>query len=337
MKRKKSIAIAISLLVSLGLLVFLFQGIDWQKLATELKRVQLSYLPLLLLLFFSYYLLKALRWRLLLPNDFKPKFWQLYHATLIGGLATNVLPLRAGEFIRPWALSSRSEIPFTTAFASVVTERVFDLVAVLFFFGLCLLNLNNVPPLVTVGAQALAGVACVLALVMLLSYFASDAMLRFARRAALALTGKKRAQLVVTIEQRFEEFIEGLRAISSAREFFSIIALSVLLWLIIAMHYQVVLWSMGEYPSLWVGMTINVMVALAVAAPSAPGFIGAFQFGCVVALSVTYAYSEEFALGFSVISHSFQFILAILVGMHSLRALGFGFRQIVQQAESNPA
>ena len=53
-------------------------------------------------------------------------------------------------------------------------------------------------------------------------------------------------------------------------------------------NYQVALWMFGEFPSFWVGTMINVMLALAVAAPSAPGFIGTYQFGCVVALTYIY-------------------------------------------------
>ena len=49
------------------------------------------------------------------------------------------LPLRLGEFIRPWALARRERLSKTTLFATVVVERAIDMVTLLVIFGLSLL------------------------------------------------------------------------------------------------------------------------------------------------------------------------------------------------------
>ncbi|MGA1531013.1 MAG: hypothetical protein ACO398_09770, partial [Kiritimatiellia bacterium] len=92
--------------------------------------------------------------------------------------------------------------------------------------------------------------------------------------------------------------------------------------------YQVLLWGFGIYPSWWVGMMLNVMIALAVAAPSAPGFVGTFQVGCIVALSTIYGYSKEFAMAYSMIAHVFQMALIVVAGIVVLQLRGMKFSQL---------
>ena len=53
--------------------------------------------------------LRAVRWRLFIQTDADLPTDSLFSATMIGFMANNVLPLRLGEFVRPWALSRREK------------------------------------------------------------------------------------------------------------------------------------------------------------------------------------------------------------------------------------
>lgn len=59
------------------------------------------------------------------------RFGVAFRATVIGFAASAVLPARAGEVIRPYLLARREGLSATAAFATIVVERVLDLVAVL--------------------------------------------------------------------------------------------------------------------------------------------------------------------------------------------------------------
>ena len=61
----------------------------------------------------------------------------LFSPLMVGYMA-NILPARAGEFIRAYLLGKKHGIPFSGAFASIVVERLFDIVAVLLLFQLLL-------------------------------------------------------------------------------------------------------------------------------------------------------------------------------------------------------
>src|ERR1035437_1216238 len=86
--------------------------------------------------------LRARRWQALLaPVAGRLPFRSLWEATAIGMMATNVIPFRAGEFARPFALSrAEPRVKFTAAFASVAVDRLFDATVVLLMMLLATLD-----------------------------------------------------------------------------------------------------------------------------------------------------------------------------------------------------
>ena len=77
--------------------------------------------------------LRALRWRVILaPVATDIPYSLLWRATAIGVMGNNVLPARAGEFARAYALSRETpKVSFASAFASLAVDRVFDAFVVL--------------------------------------------------------------------------------------------------------------------------------------------------------------------------------------------------------------
>src|SRR5205807_59678 len=70
--------------------------------------------------------LRALKWQILLLPLKRCSLWKLNSATLIGLMANNVLPARAGEFVRAYAGARLAGVPYSTSFATVVIDRVLD-------------------------------------------------------------------------------------------------------------------------------------------------------------------------------------------------------------------
>jgi glycosyltransferase 2 family protein len=314
--------------VSAVLLVFVFYSIEWSKFLSELRGANLLYVPLLVVLCIGMLLIRALRWKYLLPSNLHPSLSNLLQAAIVGFFSSAVLPLRAGEFVRPWFLSRLEPVSFSVGFASIVVERVFDVLALMLLLALCLSQISDTPPLVVAGAQALTILALCILVVMLVSYFYSSAISRFADKLIALVLRDKRPQLKEAIQRMLAEFLSGLSAISSFRELLLVVFWSLVLWLEASFFYQVALWVFGYYPSWWVGVTLNVMIALAVAAPSAPGFIGTFQLGCVVALTHIYGYPQEFSVAYSVFIHSLQLLLICIFGVGVLRKHGLKLDQL---------
>src|SRR5215210_8445317 len=75
--------------------------------------------------------IRALRWQYLLAPLGHTSFMHAFRATAVGFAASSVLPARAGEAIRPYFLARHERLSATGAFATVILERVLDLLTVL--------------------------------------------------------------------------------------------------------------------------------------------------------------------------------------------------------------
>ena len=325
----------ISLAVSLGIVVYLLAKLDWPTVWTYLQQVKLWTLPLLIAALGPMIWMRAMRWRLILPNPEALSVPRLMDATIIGFFASFVLPLRAGEIIRPWVVSRWQPVKFTSALASIMIERLSDSVCLLALMLITLSRVPEVPPVILAGARALAVLTGVLIVMVVLCYALPGRMERFFHWFIGAVIGRFAPGAAERANGMVNEYFAGLRVISGIGQLVTVMAWSAAMWLLLAGWYWALVWAFGgeTVPSLWVGMTLNVMIALAVAAPSAPGFIGTFQVGCILALSTVHGYSKEFAMAYSVIGHLLQTLFNIAAGLFVLHARGMKFHQL---RESHP-
>lgn len=72
------------------------------------------------------YVWQGWRWSTLLRPVHPVPFWQCVRAIYVGLFANEILPMRAGEGIRPYLVSRWSKLPFALSLSSVAIERVFD-------------------------------------------------------------------------------------------------------------------------------------------------------------------------------------------------------------------
>ena len=121
---------------------------QWHEVGNAFLRADYSFLMPALLLTGLLYVLRTLRWRLFLRPVENVSFGPTLRATCIGFMASCVLPLRAGEIIRPYVLHKNSRVSFGAAAGTGVgLERVFDLTAacMLLLLTLVLLSWNGPP------------------------------------------------------------------------------------------------------------------------------------------------------------------------------------------------
>ncbi len=332
--RNNLTGLVVGLLVSVVVIWFLFRDLDWPSLSSYFERINYQFIPIVLLFSWSSYWLRALRWKLLIPTNNSVALKNLYHATSLGLLASWILPLRAGEFIRPWALSKSDKVSFSSAFASIVVERVFDVLALLVVLGICLPQIEDIPPVVAAGSYILGALASVISVVVVVAYLSGEWLLK-TLDSVLGLLFSEGSKLRDSIISMAEEFTTGLRSISSFSEFFKAILYTIGLWMAFIGMYWSVLWCFGETGSAFLAALVTVMVGLAIAAPSGPGFVGTFQFGCVLALTTLSGYTKEFSIAYSVLNHALQAGFGVLLGLLSLKSMGLSFSSLTSSIKSS--
>ena len=108
-----------------------FTGVDWAWLSFGILLMLLTYIG------------RALRWGVMLkPIREHPSLWNLNSATVIGFTAIFLLG-RPGELVRPYLISIKERVPFSSQMAAWLLERIFDLLMVLLIFGYSLTNIPN--------------------------------------------------------------------------------------------------------------------------------------------------------------------------------------------------
>jgi hypothetical protein len=225
-------------------------------------------------------------------------------------------------------LNRFSSVRFSVGFASIVNERVFDVLSLFVFLGLCLSQMPNIPDLVIVGSAALGAIAGTIILMVALAYISPNGMKAIAGRVLTTVFRTRFPKLYERLNSLAEGLIDGLRGISSVQTLFAVMGLSLFLWFTMGIFYLIGLPVMGAPAAFWPGMMVNVIVALAVAAPSAPGFVGTFQFGCLIALSTLYDYPKEFSVAYSVVIHVVQAVIIIAVGSTVLFRRGLKLSEV---------
>ena len=299
----------IGLVVSLVLVIALIFSVSWHEVWGALKQMQFWPLIPATVLFLVQYLIRSMRWRLLLPEGTQVKNKALFDSMMVGNLANFVLPLRAGEFIRPFLLTRYTQISFPICLVSVIVERFFDLALVLGLFGIVTFITPGIPTEVTIGASALGTVAIGILVIIILGSFMEDKLL-----SAFDFLSKPLPIKVRTPLRKFsKDFLDGASVLKTPARVLNVIFMTVVIWfLIIALNW--IFFALFELnPSVEAVLALTVITALAVAAPSAPGFIGVFQWACIAAFAL-FEYPNEKAVAFSIITHIYNFILFILFG-----------------------
>src|SRR5512140_1079011 len=137
---KRALKLGLSLAVTVVCSWYAFHDAHWSEQWASLRAANLWWGVPYLALLLGVHLCRTLRWGSLLSGLERVKFRGLNEASGIGFMLLIVLPLRLGEFARPFLIAQRSRIRRSPAMTTVVLERIVDgifvavLLRVLLFF-----------------------------------------------------------------------------------------------------------------------------------------------------------------------------------------------------------
>src|SRR6478735_7358528 len=117
--------------LAVGLVAIFLRNADLHLVWASVRAAHPAYLLLSLVLTMLTFVVRAERWQYLLGPLGPTRFSVVFRTTVIGFGASAVLPARAGEVIRPYLLARREGLNAMAAFATILVERILDLVAVL--------------------------------------------------------------------------------------------------------------------------------------------------------------------------------------------------------------
>ncbi len=226
---------------------------------------------------------------------------------MIGYMANNVLPLRAGEFVRVYVVGRRRRHGFWIALATLVVERVLDSLAIVLILGVLVL-LIPVPAVFRNAALIVLAidVAGVAALTCLAVFPASG-------RRGLARVGRFLPAIERRIERVYDTFVRGLEGIRTPRHLLPLLVWTIVVWLLPAIAAWTTLRAVDLDLPFLAGWVVLAFVGLGISIPSAPGYIGVFHFAATKAVEL-FGIGASAAVAFAIVFHACQFIPVTLVG-----------------------
>ncbi len=320
--RSKAFHAAFGFAIS-GLLIFwLVISIDWQMVQKHLLGLNLFYCFPPLAIFILHYFIRSFRWRILL-GDPTLSLRELFDSTIVGTLATFILPLRAGEFVRPLYLAARTDVRFMRGFVSVMVERVFDLATILGTFAILIAFLPSMPGWVYAGALSLSVLGLGLVLMLGVAAFFRQWSTGIAESCISIAPEKLRGSL----HKFSQDLFDGAAVLRAEGRFWKVCGLSLLVWLSVFVFFYSFLFAFDLNPDFILAVTITVIIGLAVAAPSAPGFIGVYQTATIAAFAL-FSLDKEVATAYSLLTHLCQYIFFGVYGVYCLARSGLRLSEL---------
>ncbi len=297
-------------LVIAGLALFLtFRSVSFDEIYQSIRGLKIQYLPLAVVLFFSSFSARVFRWHYLCRSVKSIPPNRFYSPMMIGFMG-NLLPLRAGEFIRAYLLGKREGIGFTASFATIVVERIFDIASILVLFaGLLVFNPQvfvphdgAVDPRIVVAVRSFGFMSFALCLGLIaFCYFLlhqQDRTVRFVRFFTRILP----RSLQDRVDDILRSFTEGLGVLRDPKAILAVVLLSAVTWAVIVVANYPLYYAYGIEkivpPSSLV--TLVVLLCAAVTIPT-PGFLGPFQLAATFMLADLYGVDRAVAASFSLV------------------------------------
>lgn len=322
------------------ILMFLLR-VDLSSMWDSLKNARYIYLIPAISIYFISVFFRTLRWKYLLRpiTDEEIGMVKLYRVVVVGYMANNILPVRLGEFVRSYYLGRKMNVSATSTLATIVIERVFDGLVLLFFL---LITALSIPMSSTFqGLGDALGVPWVLIPLGLSIPFLIAIGILF----NLAHFSGRINHFFQSAPPRLRErlvklasfFIQGLLILRSPKQISRIFLLSLPIWLSEALMYLLVGYSFGlneVIPGIVqiasVILLVTAVANLSIAFPSSPGGIGPFEFFTLTILLLVGVH-ESIASAYALALHATVLVPVTILGFIVLWLDNLSLGQLYRQ------
>jgi uncharacterized protein (TIRG00374 family) len=323
---KKRIVVSAVIFLILAVLVYLqvreWRAFDWSKFRHLSQQIRwLHVLHAVLWIYFGY-VLRAIRWKIfLLPVRPKSSYTGLIAPTLIGFTGLALLG-RPGELIRPYLISRRENLPFSSQMGVWAIERIFDfgaftilMVLAIFFLPAAMQSIPH-PEYYhkfRIGGFVLMALVAGLVVAAVIVGRSGEAIASWVEKRFAHLA----ANLGHRIAERVREFGAGLRIVHGPISLALSILVSVAMWFVITIAYQEVTHAYGTdaleiaRPQVLLLMGASIFGSML----QLPGIGGGSQVATMAALTKIFDVPAEMAASCAILLWLVCFMAVIPLGL----------------------
>lgn len=322
---KLPLKIFASLLVTGGCIAYAVHGVDRGQVMAELRHLTLGAVLLYLLTLVATHAFRTWRWEFLLrPLGVSLTFRELLPMSSVGFMAVLVLPLRLGEFVRPYYLARARQVRMSAAVGTVAVERIIDGLCIsLLFFGAYLLSAGDVfsPELRIAAWLSLCGFVGLTAFLALALVRTDLAISLFLKLSLISTLAPARAP---HIGDKIRSLISGFRVLSDHRNLAAFLAYTIAYWGCNGLGMWVLARQMGLPIGLGTAFVTMAFTGVVLSLPNAPGLVGQFHAGIKLALAAYLPAAMVNTKGFAyaVVLHGLQTLWYVSAGVVALPFCG---------------
>jgi uncharacterized protein (TIRG00374 family) len=322
--------IALTLVLTLACLGWVLAGVDPSRAAATLRTMGWTWLAPVMGLYLLAHALRVARFLLLLDPGpgARPSAWRTFSIVSVGYLAIHVVPLRMGEFVRPWLLRERAGVPFGAGLAAIVLERILDM-GMLLAMLLCVGAWVDLPSGVVVnGVDVLASGQRAATVLVALGIAGLVAVAGLGER-VLTRTDRLPAGGMV---RRFAEAVHALAARPMSA--LAALALSIAIWAVTIGAVRVAMTAFPGIPTGWSdALTTWALTLAGMTAVPTPGFFGGYEAACTTVLGMLG--TDATAAGtFAILLHLGQFAFTVVLGVACLLHEGLNLGSVVARSRT---
>ena len=272
-------------------LYFAFKQVNLEDINRAISNSNFYYILIALLTTYITFILRSIRWKILLDSPSNLKLNKYISTTHIGYFLNNILPFRAGDLGRAKLLSNHSnKIRFSFLLGSLVAEKIIDLWMIGFFsIYLIFFGFNDV-----LGLTFSLGIL-LLYIITSLIIFGNNSVIN-----------KIKNQFSIT-----KNFVDGYLLISKNKLKLGIVSL--LLWSSFVVYMVALLKSINIHLSFEQYIGITIITGIVTSLPIAPAAIGTYHLAVIYFLSL-YGIGVEQSQTAAILLHSIFLLYTIILG-----------------------
>ena len=280
----------IGFFISITCLYFVYQSFNWQGFIQEIINLNFYYLLVSILCLILSIIIRAYRWKKIFSCS-TLKVADLYKAEIIGFWGNSILPLRLGEVIRIHYVKVLTLKKYSLIIGTMILERLIDLVLIgpfvfifYYYFPMDIIN----------SRINFLSIFIPLFLILIISY----------RYFSKAIKRKISKDIGIGL---FQNFINNR---------ISLIALSILIWVLVLLDVYFVQASMGLSLSILDCLLVMFVATVIYAIPSSPGTIGTFHVAIQEVMVRFLGQTIDVSIAFAFILHAHSYLFFIILGSY---------------------
>ncbi|MBQ3834450.1 MAG: flippase-like domain-containing protein [Elusimicrobia bacterium] len=306
--KKHSLKIILGCLVSIILIWLCIRNIDFKQSISLIKNANISLIFVGVLVYAFSYVVRSIRWEYILIPLKKIKIFGSFFFLIFGFFMNNILPLRLGEFVRALVAGEKLKISKSSVFATIVVERLMDVIIFIIAFFLIGMFVPNIP-----GWLQKSFILCaiIFGLAFIVLFFMSKDEEKFLKILYKFHLPQKLNEFIKSI---FLKFASGLKFFQNKKLVFNVFLTSVIVWYIEAWAYKIFFMSFGVDVSIIQCLFVIVTTGIATMLPTAPAFIGAIEGVGMVTLGL-FGISETMAFTSMAATHFVEMMTVYALGV----------------------